>query len=323
VDISIVIPTYNRSNILRQCLECLGGQKLQTGSFEVVVVNDGSNDSTSSVVAAFSGSPNLNIQYFEQENQGQGVARNLGISKAKAEIILLIGDDILVGDDFIAQHLFIHRLHPEEHVSCLGLIEWHPSLEVTSYMQWLTNGSSVFGRFGGHQFAFEKLEGKLWADYNFFYTSNLSLKRSFLRKFPFDLSFSSYGWEDIELGYRMTREAGLKVRYNHKAVGYHLHSLDEASLQMRMQKIGESAWVFHEKFPELAKVPGNVKRFVFWLFSNRVSLLVLSLFKGRFTALYYYALSKKYFMEGVRIGGKHRSIGQLSDTDGVGKIAKV
>ena len=166
-------------------------------------------------------------------------------------------------------------------------------------MSWLTNGSSVFGKFGGHQFAYEKLEGKDEADYNFFYTSNISLKRSLLDKYPFDPSFSGYGWEDIELGYRLFLREGLRLYYNPLAAGYHDHLMTEASLANRMRNIGKSAWVFHKRYPELGKVPSVFKKLVFQIFAFAPVILFFKLVNRNF---YYYALSKKYFLEGLKEG---------------------
>lgn len=300
--ISVVIPTYNRSRILKDCLQALALQDLPHKDFEVIVVDDGSQDDTAKVAKGFA-SMYENIHYFHQENQGQGIARNSGVKKAKGNIVALIGDDIIVRKDFLTQHLRQHLRHPGEHEAVLGLTLWHPRLKPTAFMEWLTNGSTVFGRFGGHQFAYEKLKDKKEADYNFFYTSNLSLKRSLLEKFPFDPEFSGYGWEDIELGYRLYKRVGLKIFYNAKAIGYHDHMMTEDSLPNRMRSIGRSAWVFHRKYPELKKVPPWYKRFIFRLLSNPISLAVLRFFRnltqGRCTNFYYYALSKKYFLEGL------------------------
>lgn len=302
MQISVVIPSYNRSRILKDCLTALTKQDLPAKNFEVIVVDDGSKDDTKKIAKKFT-EKHKNLRYFYQKNQGQGIARNNGVSKAKGTIIVLIGDDIIVREDFLTQHLRLHLRHSDEHEAVLGLTLWHPRLKPTPFMEWLTNGSTVLGRFGGHQFAYEKLQGKKEADYNFFYTSNISLKRSLLEKFPFDPEFSGYGWEDIELGYRLHKKVGLKLYYNPKAVGYHDHMMTEDSLPGRMRSIGASAWVLHRKYPELKKVPPWYKRFIFWLLSNPLSLAVLSfvrnLTQGHCTNLYYYALSKKYFLEGL------------------------
>ena len=115
-------------------------------------------------------------------------------------------------------------------------------------MEWLTDGSSVMGMFGGHQFAYEKLESKKFANYNFFYTSNISVKRSLLMRNPFDTRFSSYGLEDIELGYRLTKKEGLILHYNPKAIAYHNHPMDEKGLADRMRNIGKSGKSMDQKW---------------------------------------------------------------------------
>ena len=171
-------------------------------------------------------------------------------------------------------------------------------------MKWLENGSSILGMFGGHQFAYEKLKGRLTADYNFFYTINISLKRSLLERHCFDPEFSGYGWEDIELGYRMEKQAGLKIFYNPEAAGYHDHAIAEESLKSRMVQVGRSALVIDRKYPELKKVPGVLKKIAFMVLSNPMLICFLrairNLTQGRFTNLYFYALSKKYFLEGLK-----------------------
>jgi glycosyltransferase involved in cell wall biosynthesis len=296
--LSVVIPTFNRAEILRDCLEALLRQDLPADDFEIIVIDDGSRDETRQVLGQFSSKHN-NIRFFHQKNQGQGIARNLGIQNAHGNIIVLIGDDIIVKENFLSEHLRYHLRHEAENEAVLGLTLWHPKLHVTPFMAWLTNGSSILGRFGGHQFAYEKLEGGKEPDYNFFYTSNISLKRSLLDKYPFDPSFSGYGWEDIELGYRLHLREGLRLYYNPEAIGYHDHMMTEASLADRMRNIGKSAWVFHKRYPELKKVPGVFKKTVFRLLSLS---FFIRIFKHLNHNFYYYALSKKYFLEGLAEG---------------------
>ncbi len=296
--LSVVIPTHNRSDILRRCLQALAAQNLPKNNFEVIVVDDGSKDDTRKTAQAFQ-KKFARFVYLHQKNQGQGIARNHGVQYAKGEIVVFIGDDIMALEDFLAEHLRFHLRHNLENEAVLGFTAWHPKNTISPFMNWLTNGSSVFGRFGGHQFAYEKLRGKKEADFNFFYTSNISLKRSLVDKYPFDPAFSGYGWEDIELGYRLYRREKLKIYYNAQAIGYHDHVMTEDSLAGRMRAIGKSAWIFQRKYPELKKVPSPGKHFVFWLLANP---LALRFFSRTDRNLYYYALSKKYFLEGLKMG---------------------
>ncbi|MBD3327740.1 glycosyltransferase [Candidatus Peregrinibacteria bacterium] len=299
MQISIIITTYNRSEKLKDCLKSYMKQSLPKNKLEIIVVDDGSKDDTKDIVKKYK-----NVRYVYQKNSGQGIARNNGIDKANGEIVLFGQDDIVPSKDFVEQHLKFHLRYPEKKFAVLGFTAWHPGLKVNQYMKWMTNGSSIFGMFGGHQFAYEKLKNKTDANYNFFYTSNISLKRVLLEKYPFDPSFSGYGWEDIELGYRLYKKAGLIIKYNPNAIAYHDHEMNENDLKKRMKSIGKAAWIFHKKYPELNKIPGFMKGLIFnfigstpvvWFFKV-IKMLNIPVLKN----LYFYALSKKYFMEGVK-----------------------
>ena len=301
--LSVIIPTYNRCEILKECLTALFHQTLPKRDYEVIVVDDGSKDNTKATVKKLQ-KKHSNLFYFYKKNQGQGIARNFGFEKAKGGVVVFIGDDIIVIKDFLNEHLRYHLRFTRENEAVLGFITWHPKLVINSFMRWMTNGSAIFGRFGGHQFAYEKLAGKTEADFNFFYTSNISLKREIIEKKEdqFDSDFGSYGWEDIELGYRLYKKYGLKIFYNEKALGYHYHELDESTLERRMFMIGKSAHIIHSKHPELNKVPGKIKQICFRILG---SLPVIGFIwsinkftKNKFLALYFYALSKRYFMKG-------------------------
>ncbi len=306
---SVVIPTYNRAEVLEKALTAWYSQSVQEVDYEVIVVNDGSTDSTEKVLKKFRTS-HKNFVFIKQKNQGQGVARNAGIKIARGTIIVLGQDDIIPTHDFLYEHQKFHYLYPEENAVVLGFTAWHPELKQNIFMRWMVNGSSILGRFGGHQFAYEKLHGRKLANYNFFYTSNLSLKKSLLDKYPFDPAFSSYGWEDIELGYRLEKEAYMKLYYNSWALAYHHHYMDEKSLPARMEAIGKSAWIIHKKHPKLAKVPGFFKYLLLRCLTNWPLMATLSAIKSlsadKFHNLYFYLLSKKYFLRGLKMGRKSR-----------------
>lgn len=293
---SFVIPTYNRSYVLPKCIEALLDQNFVKSEFEIIVIDDGSTDDTEEVVKGFMKDSKVEIKYFKQENGGQGVARNFGVREARGKIIIFIGDDIICTPEFLHEHVRFHNKFRKENEAMLGLVLWHPDICVTSLMAFLTNGSSVLGRFGGHQFAYEKLQGKNMADYNFFYTSNISLKRTLLLKHSFDPVFSKYGWEDIELGYRLQKEEGLKLYYSNRAVAYHLHEISEKDFKNRMIMIGKSAKIIDQKYPELRKVPSFWKKIAF----KGLASPVLRMFLRKNSPFYYYVLSKKYFLEGLR-----------------------
>ncbi|SRR5690554_6500503 len=87
--VSIVIPTFNRADFIKEALDSVFAQTYP--NFEVLVVDDGSTDDTRKVLDAYSQDPRL--RYFYQENQGQSVARNYGISEAQGEFICFLDSD--------------------------------------------------------------------------------------------------------------------------------------------------------------------------------------------------------------------------------------
>lgn len=91
VKLSVIIPAYNVEEYLEGCLKSVMSQK--NSSFEVILVNDGSEDGTSLVCRKWA-DKYKNIRFFEQENRGQGSARNLGIRHAAGEwLVFLDADD--------------------------------------------------------------------------------------------------------------------------------------------------------------------------------------------------------------------------------------
>lgn len=285
VYLSVIVPTFNRAEELDQCLNFLYEQNLAQESFEVIVVNDGSTDTTKELLSIWEEKWS-NLHVIHQKNAGQGCARNRGIGEARGEVILFIGDDIYATKNFLFEHVQFHQENPQANKACLGLTQWYPQKMVTPFMEWLTNG--------GPQFAYHLLKAGEVANFWFFYTSNLSLKKSLLNTHSFDTDFKSYGWEDIELGYRLEEE-GLKLIYKPSALAYHDHYADESSLKKRMINVGKSALVFQEKQPKVTVVPRGIKKLILFC-ATRTPFLWLS---KPFQRLHWTLLSKRYFLDGL------------------------
>lgn len=293
--LSVIIPTFNRRKQLENCLNLLRKQSLAQNAYEVIVVNDGSTDDTEDFLNEVSGTWSQ-LTVIHKENEGQGIARNFGLTHTKGQITMFIGDDIYAAEDFLEQHSKFHKENPELEAACLGLTEWYPEITLNSFMKWLTHG--------GPQFAYHKLEPGKKAAFWFFYSSNISIKTELLLKQAFDPDFKGYGWEDIELGYRLEKEEGLKLIYSPNAIAYHDHFMEEESLKNRMIKIGENAHIFQKKCPKLKIIPSGFKRLALNIIGSIPSLVILGILRvlipkiGR--KLYWHAISKRYFMKGVK-----------------------
>lgn len=94
--LSVIVPVYNVEQYIRSCIESIYKQGLSESSFEVIVVNDGTQDNSMGVIQDIV-NEHSNIFVINQENQGISVARNNGIAQAKGEYLLMIdSDDILI-----------------------------------------------------------------------------------------------------------------------------------------------------------------------------------------------------------------------------------
>jgi glycosyltransferase involved in cell wall biosynthesis len=248
-EISVVIPTYNRIDILEKTLKGYAGQSARKDLFEIIVVDDGSTDSTWETLGRLEGEMPYRLRRFRQANQGPGQARNLAIGKAAGRLVLITGDDIIPHPDLIWYHLAAHKNNPGEGEAVLGKVDWPTDLTVNFLMHYVTEKSAL-------QFGYTHLDKGDRPDYRFFYTSNISLKRNFLRgKTLFRPEFVHAAYEDIELGVRLQRE-GMRIVYEKQALGFHHHPMTIASFCKRQYKSGEMAVVFAQLHPDMEEEIG-------------------------------------------------------------------
>ena len=104
---SVIIPTYNRVEGLAQVLGAFEKQRPADLPFEVVVVDDGSEDATSATLANWR-SRRFRLRFQSQPNGGPGRARNRALKMASGDIVLFGGDDIEPHPDQVAEHLAEH-----------------------------------------------------------------------------------------------------------------------------------------------------------------------------------------------------------------------
>lgn len=246
--LGVVIPTYNRSDALLESLTHLETQTYK--DFEVVVVDDGSTDSTQLVMESYLTKTPLSIRYARQNNSGPAKARNLAISMLHATICFMIGDDIFASPTLVERHIALHWEQPELQVAALGWTQWSKSGQtITPFMKWL--GESP------EQFAYKDLLAGVEPSSHHFYSSNLSVKTELLRRFPFYEGFPYAAMEDSELGYRIQKQHGLKIRFLPDAIAYHLHPTTFRQMCERRVRVGYSARLFHELWPEQRLPPGT------------------------------------------------------------------
>lgn len=96
--LSIIVPVYNVENYIRPCIESIFNQGLDESCFEVIIVNDGTEDKSMEMIADIIKIHNT-ITVINQDNQGVSVARNNGIEAAKGQYVLIIDSDDLLNEN--------------------------------------------------------------------------------------------------------------------------------------------------------------------------------------------------------------------------------
>jgi len=237
---SVVIPTYNRMDILKMTLDALAAQtSIGRDEYEVVVVDDGSTDGTVDFLKGYR--PAIEFTALFMSHGGPARARNAGVDRAVGEYVVFIGDDTIPAGDFLARHFDAHRAHP--HDAVVGFTTWDPRCGVTPFMRFLETS--------GLQFSYGGLVDGQEIDYNRFYTSNVSLHRDIFLVERFDDRFPYAAFEDIEYGYRLMKR-GIRSYYAAGAQCRHFHHYpDESRIIARQEQVACSMLYFIEKHPEL------------------------------------------------------------------------
>jgi glycosyltransferase involved in cell wall biosynthesis/peptidoglycan/xylan/chitin deacetylase (PgdA/CDA1 family) len=205
IEMSVIIPTYNRAERLRACLEALSRQTQPTTDFEVIVVVDGSTDGTREMLAHLNSPYPLNVIW--QENSGQCAARNRGIEAARGRYCLFIDDDIIADPKLVAEHLRVQCVRGG--VVGIGQITLTVSPNADWFMRCFAQGwSDHYAQLN------QGMQPPSWMDC---YSGNMSAPRAVLLAvggFAVDLP-ASFG---VELAYRL-KQRGLSFAYIPDAIG--------------------------------------------------------------------------------------------------------
>lgn len=194
---TVIIPTHRRPDSLARVLAALDVQTLPAGSYEVIVVCDGTDDP--SIARLSSQDHDFVLRVLTQRQSGPAAARNRGLSAATGEYIVFVDDDVVPLPDFLELHLAAHR--SGDRLVVIGpLVNSGVSSEPWIAWEWETLR---------RQYA--AISAAKWAaTWRQFHTGNASApKELLLSAGGFDLRFKRA--EDIELGLRLS-EAGARFK---------------------------------------------------------------------------------------------------------------
>jgi len=240
VNLSVVIPTYRKPDLLARTLEALVPQVHDVPEgCEVVVVDDGSGDRTPDVMASFAERLPL-VAAGPPHNEGRARARNRGWRAARGGSVLFLDDDIVLAPGSLAAHASAQARRPAGY---LGDVVTAPEVVDSTLFAYLdTRGVA-------------KLPPGARAPARYLLTQNVSVPRAALKAVGgFDEEFGAYGFEDMEIGFRLEEQAGVDFFRLEAARGEHIH---HHSLREYLDK---KVLCGQETLPQLARLhPGRVE----------------------------------------------------------------
>ena len=137
IKVSIIVPIYNTEKYLKKCLDNLVNQTLK--DIEIILINDGSIDSSEEIITQYKTKYENLIKYFKQENKGQASARNLGLQNATGEYICFVDSDDYI-DVTMCQKLYNKAVETSsEIVMCDFYVVYENNMIPESNMSRLSN----------------------------------------------------------------------------------------------------------------------------------------------------------------------------------------
>jgi GT2 family glycosyltransferase len=249
-----VIPTCGRAPTLRRTIEALLQQDYDLTRVEIVVVCDGPDDATISLVRELARGARCGLRVIEQPRRGQGRARNRGIAAATGRVVVMLDDDIAAVPGLLSAHAR-HHDGPDDVVVTgalpMATIDAEPAHRRVVREWW--DGELR-----------EVASPRHVATFRDFVTGNVSVPRVRLVEVGgFDEAFTGYGREDYELGLRLHR-AGLRFVHEPRAIG--VHHYDKAAIDWLRQfySMGRADVIFARKHPASVDAVMGLSPFPRW-----------------------------------------------------------
>ncbi len=261
--ISVVIPTFNRADVVERTLRHLAAQDYPADRYEVILV-DNSTDATPAMVERVASTSRAPIRLLRVPERLPAVKRNIGLRAATGDIVLFMNDDVWARPELLSEHARSHREGRGELRAVLGHVEQSSEMPWTPFLEF-------YRPFAYHEIA-DRADRSVSSRH--FWSMNLSLPRAEMlaRNLVFHEDWAEIGHEDVELGYRWAKAGGAIV-YNPRAYveHYHPHGLDSAC---RLQEsIGRGLRDLEKLVPE----PDLLERYGVFSWHNRPRSIVRGL----------------------------------------------
>lgn len=235
---SIVVPVYNRPEEVRELLESLKHQDFKD-KYEVVIVEDGSTDSSEMVVQAFQN--DLDISYFFKPNSGPGDSRNFGMEKAKGNYFIILDSDCILPKQYLSEvdkelkSKFVHCFGgPDAADASFTVVQKAINYVMTSFFTTggIRGGKKSVGKFQPRSF-------------------NMGISKEAFEKAG---GFGQiHPGEDPDLTFRIWK-AGFETRLFPKAYVFHKRRIDWNKFYIQVNKFGMVRPILNKWHPGTAKL---------------------------------------------------------------------
>jgi glycosyltransferase involved in cell wall biosynthesis len=246
MNVSVVIPSFNRGEKIRPTIEALLHADLAgIAPVEIIVVDDGSLTALEPIVTSYTPPPGVDLRCLWQANSGPAAARNTGFRQTRGDIVLFIDDDIVLPPNLINLHVTLHRQHP-------GSVICGPSVPPDSFLALPEyDGLNALNPAAAAASPSEMLRTDVLAA-----SGHLSVERKTFAVeggvYKGDLETPAA--EEMELTHRL-RQRGIPVLFAMHAVAIHLQPIDVRTVCRQQYKHGRGVTEALVKHPHVGRLP--------------------------------------------------------------------
>lgn len=237
MQISVVVPTFNRRDIVLRTVKTLFDQNCPPTHYEIVVVVDGSTDGTAEALRELK--PNCRFRIIEQENRGLASARNTGFRAAESELVIFLDDDMLCDPTLVREHCAAHQ--DSKAAIGFGAIFLSPDSPRSL-------AAECFNReVGSYYLQHKKAPDIPWPRSACIFGNTSVPRRLLMESGGFDEGFRMR--EDAELGERLFA-GGVAAKYVSRAIARQFYTKSAADLMRDAEAFAVADVMFARKHPE-------------------------------------------------------------------------
>jgi len=229
--VAVIVPVYNRSSLLANVLAGLSRQSYDR-TFEVVVVDDGSQEDIRQVVDRYADSVDVRLVQQERDGFGLARARNLGVASVDTDVVVFLDADCVPADDWLAHHMSWHRKasnlvvtgsrrHVDVPLDPIGVAAG--TIDLHAIASEPDDPRSEFVPDDWRSLVYRRSQRLLLGDGGFRAAigGNVAIRRDLILSVGgVSTDFRAYGGEDTELGWRLWN-AGAFIVPEDRAILYH------------------------------------------------------------------------------------------------------